>query len=239
MIALSVTGGIMFFVLPPGTGHSHFILGLGRHDIGRIHFYLALIAVVMAAIHLALHWNWVACVVARSLGRENPSRSRQMAWGVSLLAGTAALLVAVLWGASSLVEQPSAERTDSRGFGHHQDRDPPRQGPSTRERSPGASEVRIDRTSEARAHGMLERGAVASNHHKGSHKREETCSAGSAINGRTTVRRAALLAGLDAKQLCDRLGLPKAVDPGQRLGRLKRHYGLSIHEVRRIVCAGR
>jgi len=242
MLALTATGGIMFFVLPPGTGHSHFILGFGRHDIGLLHFYLAVSAVVMLGIHVALHWDWVACVVARILGREKPSRPCQMAWGVSLLAGTAALLIAVLWGASFLIEQPTAERAIHRGLGAHDshwDRESPGEAPPIQEHSPGASKVEVHSALNVGTDGVLDAGATAAAHEADSHKHEQTCPAGAAINGRTTVRRAALLAGLDVRQLCARLDLPGAIDPGERLGRLKRQYGLSIHEVRRIACAGR
>lgn len=81
MLALTATGGVMCFVLPPGTGHSRVIWGLGRHDIGVVHFYLGIAALVLLGVHVALHWDWIGCAVARTLGRSRPPRRFQTACG--------------------------------------------------------------------------------------------------------------------------------------------------------------
>lgn len=54
LLGLILTGGLMYFVLPPGTGHSYVLGGLGRHDFGRLHFYLAVAAVALLAAHALL-----------------------------------------------------------------------------------------------------------------------------------------------------------------------------------------
>ena len=67
LIGLTITGSIMKWVLPPGTGGRHggqgeqvkTLLSLGRHDWGNIHFWLSVSFIVIMLIHLALHYNWI------------------------------------------------------------------------------------------------------------------------------------------------------------------------------------
>jgi hypothetical protein len=78
LLLLATTGGILRWVLPPGSGGGHGdgfrrgrdpgeikeLLGLGRHDWGDIHFVLALLFVLVMLIHLYLHWRWIVTYVA-------------------------------------------------------------------------------------------------------------------------------------------------------------------------------
>jgi hypothetical protein len=73
LLGLIATGGIMKFVLPPGSGGGYGrgfrggrgpddvkeLLGLGRHDWGDVHFVLAMLFVLLMAVHLILHWTWI------------------------------------------------------------------------------------------------------------------------------------------------------------------------------------
>lgn len=72
LLFLAVTGTIMKWILPPGTGgHGRALTGgrgrqeikylwsMTRHDWGDIHFILALLFVFLVAVHLVLHWNWI------------------------------------------------------------------------------------------------------------------------------------------------------------------------------------
>lgn len=40
-VFLTTTGVLMRYVLPPGSGHRTLVWGLGRHDWGAIHFWIA------------------------------------------------------------------------------------------------------------------------------------------------------------------------------------------------------
>ena len=80
LLAIVITGFIMKYILPPGTGGlgrlAHGGTGRGinirelwsmtRHEWGSIHFYLAIIFVVLVTMHLVLHWNQIKCYVKRS-----------------------------------------------------------------------------------------------------------------------------------------------------------------------------
>jgi hypothetical protein len=69
---LIVTGWIIRFTLPPGTGGRGRLLhdgagreqirtlfSMSRHQWGDIHFYLAVAFIVSMIVHLFLHWAWI------------------------------------------------------------------------------------------------------------------------------------------------------------------------------------
>jgi hypothetical protein len=77
LLLLAVTGAVMKWVLPPGSGGGRgqgfrggrrfgpgvdpvkHLFGLGRHDWGDVHFVLALLFVFLILVHLILHWTWI------------------------------------------------------------------------------------------------------------------------------------------------------------------------------------
>ena len=199
MVGLGVTGGITRFVLPPGTGKSHLLFGLGRHDYGTIHFYLGLAVVLLLAVHLALHWSWLCCYIAKGMGRGQPSPRAQRMLGIAVLAMVALPLVGgIAWGTSQVARRPSQG---------------PQRGEPSREIPNAPPSERMDDAWD--------------------------CPAGDAIDGRTTLREAAVATGLNMETLLNRLGLPGPADAEDRLGHLRRRHGLSIHDVRKLVCRPR
>lgn len=72
LLGMVITGLIMMYVLPPGTGcggqgwrggrgeeAARTLLSLGRHDWGKIHYVLALLFIVLMTAHILLHWEWI------------------------------------------------------------------------------------------------------------------------------------------------------------------------------------
>ena len=70
LLGMAVTGMIMMYVLPPGTGGGGFrggqgaetaevLLSLSRHEWGKIHYCLALLFIVLMTAHILLHWTWI------------------------------------------------------------------------------------------------------------------------------------------------------------------------------------
>ncbi|MCA9241521.1 MAG: DUF4405 domain-containing protein, partial [Planctomycetales bacterium] len=57
------TGVLVRYLLPPGSGHSSSLWGLGRHEWGDVHFWIAMAFLSTLALHLVLHWKWIVCVV--------------------------------------------------------------------------------------------------------------------------------------------------------------------------------
>jgi hypothetical protein len=67
-------------------------------------------------------------------------------------------------------------------------------------------------------------------------KHLEECAAGAAINGSITLIEASRICGLKVEQMKEYLNLPFNVDSGERLGRIKRRYGVSLYDVRKLAC---
>ncbi|HMB04500.1 MAG TPA: DUF4405 domain-containing protein, partial [Isosphaeraceae bacterium] len=59
-VLLTATGILLHYLLPPGSGHRMTIWGLDRHDWGRVHFWISVAFLGSLALHLVLHWKWVA-----------------------------------------------------------------------------------------------------------------------------------------------------------------------------------
>ncbi|OIO70720.1 MAG: hypothetical protein COW19_10865 [Zetaproteobacteria bacterium CG12_big_fil_rev_8_21_14_0_65_55_1124] len=62
-VVMTITGVLMRYVLPPGSGHYSTIWGLDRHEWGDIHFWISLVFFSLLALHLVLHWRWLVSVV--------------------------------------------------------------------------------------------------------------------------------------------------------------------------------
>lgn len=106
ILAMTATGLILRFVLPPGSGG--LVLGQWtRHDWGDMHFWFAAGLGVIIVLHVALHWAWV-CGLTHRLLSSNPSRhptsavKRNLA-GLAFLGGITVVLAGLTWWASQMV----------------------------------------------------------------------------------------------------------------------------------------
>ena len=57
LVLLAVTGAIIRYVLPAGSGHGSALWGLDRHGWGHVHFWIAVAFCVAMVVHLVLHWG--------------------------------------------------------------------------------------------------------------------------------------------------------------------------------------
>jgi hypothetical protein len=112
-VVLAATGVLMRWTLPPGSGHRTTIWGLDRHDWGAVHFWIAATLLALLAVHLLLHWRWIAAVASRGGGAE-PSRLR-VALGIVGLAGLIGFAVAPLMSAVERAAPPAAGDRGIRG----------------------------------------------------------------------------------------------------------------------------
>jgi len=85
LVGLTLTGFILKYILPPGAGYGRGYRGgrggaeateeikafwsLGRHDWGDVHFYMAVLFVVLMIVHIVLHWRWIKCYVKSVFSR--------------------------------------------------------------------------------------------------------------------------------------------------------------------------
>jgi hypothetical protein len=231
MIGLTATGGLIHFVLPAGTGHFYVLFGWNRHDIGQLHFYLAVAAVALLALHVLLHWNWICCVIAKMVGKNAPSQKSQAIWGIILLLLIAVLLGGGLFCASALIQRRVPEG-GGRGRRAHLNAVFPSQAAWSFENTMKTS-APTDEPSPAAPLGKTQPKAQRAN---GASSHIEKCPAGASIDGRTTLIEAARICRVSIEQLTNQLGLPPGIDSREHLGRLKWRYGIDLHAVRRIAC---
>lgn len=87
-VVLVATGLLMYVNLPPGS-HGWAIWGLGRHDWGAIHFWVAVGMLAVMAVHLLLHWRWIVSMV-----KGRPAKGPRARHRIALaLVGVGALLI--------------------------------------------------------------------------------------------------------------------------------------------------
>ena len=108
-VLLSTTGVLMYYILPPGSGHHKTIWGWDRHTWGDIHFWTAVVFFAALALHLVLHWNWIIAVL-KGKPKETGSRWRFLLGSVGLLS---VLLIGII-----PVLSPIQENTSDRHNGH-------------------------------------------------------------------------------------------------------------------------
>ena len=112
MFGMIVTGLVMRYTLPPGSGRSRLLWGLGRHDWGDIHFWLAVAVAALVVVHVALHWQWVCGMVWRTFRRGEGAKLplstlTKNLTGVGFLLGVVAICAGFLYLAQSNVREVS------------------------------------------------------------------------------------------------------------------------------------
>ena len=112
-LLLLSTGILIRYVLPSGSGHFLALWGMDRHGWGSIHFWIAVAFLVLMAVHLVLHWSWIACMIHRRRPEGEPRKAKR---GPRVVI-TLLLLVALL----ALI--PFFGKVRSDGDGSHGDHD--------------------------------------------------------------------------------------------------------------------
>jgi len=88
LTCLLLTGLFLRYTMPPGSGEKGLeFLGLGRHDWGAVHFWIAVALLVGVAFHLYLHWAWIRVTTPRYWG---------LAWRAVLLVFLLLVILALL-----------------------------------------------------------------------------------------------------------------------------------------------
>ena len=84
--AMTATGVLVRYVLPPGSGHFNMLWGMDRHEGGEIHFWIAVALLAALALHIFYHWKWILCVVTGRSSKRKASSARAALAVVGLLA---------------------------------------------------------------------------------------------------------------------------------------------------------
>ena len=92
-VGLTTTGVLMRYILPPGSGHYSIIWSLDRHEWGGIHFWISVVFFLILALHLVLHWRWIASVLT---GRPREGSGFRVGLGIVGLIAVVALAISPL-----------------------------------------------------------------------------------------------------------------------------------------------
>ncbi len=207
MAGMIATGLIVRYALPPGTGGRASIWGMGRHDWGDLHFYVAIGLLVLLIVHLSLHWFWTYVIAnklfasmgfphrAETAGANRPSGVRRAAIGCVTFAMLVGLIGGFYWLATQ--DMTTSEQGSIRRRAQAEGRSPGRAVPMRGENDTGNADIR----------------------------------------GSMTIVEVADFSGVSVERLKSSLRLPADVPDDMRLGRIRREYGLSMSQIRDVVAS--
>ncbi len=206
-VLLAATGILMRFVLPKGSGESLAVWGLGRHDWGAVHFWIAASMLAIIALHLLFNRHWVVSVVR---GRRNPATAgRRVAAGLAAVVVLLALALAPLLSPVTRTGKPAEHELEA-GMA------PPPLG------LPGAGHV--DAAPSAGAPRVL----VADSSGCAPVEQGE-------IHGTMSLAEVVRSSGIPMDLLVRGLRLPAGVPRDRPLRELTREHGFTMDDVRRVV----
>lgn len=78
-ILLTTTGMLMHYILPAGSRRFKTIWGMDRHEWGSIHFWISVVFLCCLAVHLFLHWRWIANLF---IGKQREGSGLRVALGI-------------------------------------------------------------------------------------------------------------------------------------------------------------
>ncbi len=119
MLGLLATGIILRFTLPPRSGRVRTLWSMSRHQWGDLHFWLALAAVAIVLLHLALHWDWVVCIVRRWLVGVNqggPSKRLRVFSAIITALIVASAITSFWWISTRSVKPAGMIQSGGNGF---------------------------------------------------------------------------------------------------------------------------
>lgn len=63
-VGTAITGLIIFFFMPSGVrrGGSQNFIGIVKGTWTDVHNWLGIVMIVIAVIHIVLHWKWIVCL---------------------------------------------------------------------------------------------------------------------------------------------------------------------------------
>jgi hypothetical protein len=220
-VLLVATGALMKFVLPKGSGESLAVWGLGRHDWGSVHFWIAVGLLSAIALHLLFHWSWISAVVR---GRPRELGARRVMLGLVAVAGLLAVAVVPIVSPVRQTGKPAEREMEAQA------------APAARAPAPalvpaaGGAPLGGDGGTPATASSRAPAAAPAV-------AKADVCSAptGAEIHGTMSLEQVARASGVPAEHLIRQLRLPAGVSRTEPLRQLTGAHGFTMDDVRRIV----
>jgi len=220
-VLLVATGALMKFVLPKGSGESLAVWGLGRHDWGSVHFWIAVGLLSALALHLLFHWSWITAVVR---GRPRDEGARRVMLGLVAVAALIAFAVAPIVSPVRQTGKPAEREMEAQA------------APAAHAPAPalvpaaGGAPLGGDGGTAATSPSRPPAAAPAA-------ANAEDCSApaGTEIHGTMSLEQVARASGVPVEHLIQQLRLPAGVSRTEPLRQLTGAHGFTMDDVRRIV----
>ncbi len=244
MVALVSTGLLLMYIMPPGTGGCHgeggarvTLLSLSRHEWGTVHWYAAVALIVVASVHVILHWKWVTNTLG---GLLKPSGATIARGGVR---GPLSLVVLGLIGGAAIaapwvIGTETHERGQGRARHRHGRRAVAKSCADCTTACPfsGLAEATAQATAEACKDPNCKECNPPEHGRTTDHQdASEASGHGQSIKGRTTLGEVAAMTGVPVSRLTEELKLPAGTSPQERLGHLRQQHGFSMQHVRDVV----
>ncbi|MCD6451647.1 MAG: DUF4405 domain-containing protein [Acidobacteria bacterium] len=219
LLLMAAVGGIGFlikFVLLPGrvrnikygSNVELYFFGLDRHQWGTIHLFLGLILLGLLVVHILFHWKMIAAIYRNLLVRGRKAR-----WIAGILFGLATLFLFCF----PLLVKPEIEPASGKGrFKISQEK--VYEKPSIEEgkkKQPHLPDEEKSKTAETEKNRLRD------------HQLK--------IRGYMTLGEISRDYGIPLNYLKEKLNLPEYISPYERLGLLRRRYGLRMSEVIRVI----
>lgn len=211
---LTTTGVLARYMLPPGSGRYATLWGLNRHGWGDLHFWVAVLLLGLLALHLALHWRWILCIVR---GQRSEASGPRVALGVVGIMGLLGLAAAPLLAPVERSGTPRQSSAQPLSAGQAPQSMQPRE---PAEAAHGSSTQMPPQPPPVPPPAQMQ---------------ESTAPNIEAIRGSMSLRQVAESTGVPVEHLVKQLGLPSGTDPDERIGRLRKRYDISPDDVRRVV----
>jgi hypothetical protein len=82
---LLLTGLMLEFLFPKGSGNKVKVMELGRHDWGDLHLIIGYVFISLIALHLILHWKWIFEVLVRRFVGNDKSKTKIILISLAIL----------------------------------------------------------------------------------------------------------------------------------------------------------
>lgn len=212
MGAIIFIGVLMGFFLASGPVadlRMKYVWGLHLHQWGDVHAVLSFTFVAFFCLHIILHWSWITGATKKLL---------RSSAALALILMLPALIILLTWFLSE---------KDSRAYAGYG-------------RRAGAEIGRIEEPppvppEETVVEEKIKSRKAEINERKGEHGRHGACSR--EINGQLTIQDVQRITGVSASSILKELNLPANTPLDERLGRLRRRFGFSMHDFRQAVSA--
>ena len=219
MVGLAVIGFIIRYVLIPGAERWEkygenielTIWGLDRHQWGYIHLLSGIFLVILLVLHILFHWNQVVCMIKRLI----PRKKMRVAIASSLVLLSVFIMVFPFF---IPVEKGEPIRNHGGGNGKNITHTIPENNPGTNAPAGNGS-----------GEHSLQQGE--NNEQFDNHEHQHHESRSLEIKGYHTIGGLAQRYHVSPIDVKRKLGIPAHIRNNERLGRIRRQHGFTMHDV--------